>query len=108
MPENKFNQAEQLLKEIVEENHLIETTWENFWKTFDEYVESGELKEDRITGRESVEAYLWAYALKNFVSETLIVISIHFDLAENGHYLGYYDLVFDENLEITDDFFVMV
>lgn len=107
MPENKFNQAEQLLKEMVEENHLIEITWENFWKTFDEYVDSGELEEDGITGRESVEAYLRAYALKHFSSYTLIVISINFDLAENGHYLGYYDLVFDMDFEIIDDFFVI-
>ncbi|MDE6519063.1 MAG: hypothetical protein K2K91_01185 [Ruminococcus sp.] len=104
----KSLKAEQSLKEIVEENHLIEITWDSFWNNFDDWVNSGEAEEYGITGRESIEAYLWAYALKNFGEDTKIIISIHYDLAESGRYFGYYDLVFDMNLEITDDFSVIV
>lgn len=104
----KSLKAEQSLKEIVEENHLIEITWDSFWNNFDDWVNSGEAEEYGITGRESIEAYLRAYALKNFGEYTTIIITIHYDLAESGRYFGYYDLVFDMNLEIIDDFSVIV
>lgn len=103
------DKTEQSLKEIVEENYLIEITWDNFWENFDDFIKSGEAEEYGITDRESVEAYLWAYALKHFPgNDTLIIITIKFESAENGQYLGYYDLLFNMNLEITDDFFVLV
>ena len=103
------DKTEQSLKEIVEENYLIEITWDSFWENFDDYVKSGEAAERGITGRESVEAYLRSYALKHFPSnDTLIIVTIAFESAENGKYLGYYDLVFNMNLEITDDFCVIV
>ncbi|MCM1315555.1 MAG: hypothetical protein NC040_01655 [Muribaculaceae bacterium] len=62
-----------------------------------------------ITDRNSINPYFTSYALKHFPdsSETFIVMTIKFYSAENNKYLGYYDLVFNMNLEITDDFFVI-
>lgn len=104
--------AEQSLKEIVEENYLIEITWDNFWKNLDSYIEGerAEAVQYGIISRDSIRPYFESYSLKHFPekSETFIVITIKFYSAENDEYLGYYDLIFDMNLEITDDFFVLV
>lgn len=104
--------AEQSLKEIVEENYLIEITWDNFWKKLDSYIEDerAEAVQHGIISRDSIRPYFESYSLKHFPenSEMFIVITIKFYSAENDKYLGYYDLVFNMNLEITDDFFVIV
>lgn len=95
-------ESEKSLKEIVEENYLIEITWDNFWKNFDESLKYG------IKSREDIKPFFESYSMKYFPesSETLIVMTIKFFSAEN-EYLGYYDLLFDKNLEIKDDFFVI-
>ena len=105
-------ETEQSLKEIVEENYLIEITWDKFWENFDEYMSSENFYEAvlyGITKRADIKPYFESYALKHFPdsSETFIVMTIKFYSAENNKYLGYYALVVNMNIEITDDFFVI-
>lgn len=104
-------ETEQSLKEIVKENYLIEIAWDYFWKSFDSYIkeEKTEALQYGITVRDSIKPYFESYSLKHFPdsSETFIVMTIKFYSAENNKYLGYYDLIFNMNLEITDDFFVI-
>lgn len=99
------------LKKIVEENYLVEIAWDKFWENFDSYIEEdrNEALQYGITDRNSIKPYFESYALKHFPdsSETFIVMTIKFYSAENNKYLGYYALVFNMNLEITDDFFVI-
>lgn len=101
-------ETEQSLKDIVEENYLIEIAWDYFWENLDSYINSPEALEYGIKSRQDIKPYFESYALKHFPdsSETLIVMTIKFYSAENNKYIGYYDLVFNKNLEITDDFFV--
>lgn len=105
------SETEQSLKEIVKENYLIEIAWDNFWENLDKYIqeEKAESLQYRITGREGIKPYFESYSLKHFLdsSETFIVMTIKFYSAENNKYLGYYDIIFNMNLEIKDDFFVI-
>lgn len=102
-PDNEYS-----LKEIVEENYLVEIAWDYFWKNLDDYIKSDEAEEYHITSRESIKPYFSCYGLKYFPERdnTLIVLTIKFNDI-NNKYLGYYDIVFNKNLEITDDFFVI-
>lgn len=105
------SETEQSLKEIVKENYLIEIAWDNFWENLDKYIqeEKAEALQYGITGREGIKPYFESYSLKHFPdsSETFIVMRIKFYSAENNKYLGYYDIIFNMNLETTDDFFVV-
>lgn len=100
---------EQRLKEIVEENYLIEITWGEFFKNLDNYISSDEAKGYGITQRKFVKPYFNSYSLKYFPDSgnPLIIMEIKFDSAENMKYLGRYELTFNMDLEITDDFFVI-
>lgn len=104
-------ETEQSLKEIVKENYLVEIAWDNFWENLDRYIqeEKSEALQYSITGREDIKPYFESYSLKHFPdsSETFIVMIIKLYSAENNKYLGYYDIIFNMNLEITDDFFVV-
>lgn len=96
------------LKEIVEENYLVEIAWDYFRKNLDDYIKFDEAEKYGITNRESVRPYFSCYGFKYFPDseKTYVVMTIKFNDA-NNKYLGYYDIVFDKNLEITDDFFVI-
>lgn len=102
--------TESSLKNIVEENYLIEIAWDYFYANLDDYIksESDEAEQYGITSRESVKPYFRCYGLKYFTEteETYIVLTIKFNDI-NNKYLGYYDIVFNTNLEIIDDFFVI-
>lgn len=100
--------TESSLKNIVEENHLIEIAWDGFYANLDDYIKSDEAEEYGITSRESVKPYFRCYGLKYFpeTETTYIVMTIKFNDI-NNKYLGYYEIVFDKNLEIIDDFFVI-
>lgn len=103
------NETEQSLKEIVEENYLIEISWDKFWENLDRYIqeEKTESLQYGITGREDIKPYFESYSLKHYPdsSETSLVMTIKFYSADDN-YIGYYDLIFGKDLEIKDDFFV--
>lgn len=96
------------LKKIVEENYLVEIAWDYFRKNLDGYTKSDEAEKYGITSRESVKAYFSCYGFKYFPEseKTNIIITIKFN-DTNNKYLGYYEIVFDGNLEIMDDFFII-
>lgn len=116
MLENKFNQAEQLLKEIVEENSLIDITWDYFWNNFDSYIIEcpEEANSLNIKDRSSIKAYFHYYSYKHHPESSEGVIYAY-DCIEtsitfcypDGTYLGHYDLMFDFYLDILEDFFVI-
>ena len=103
------NETEQSLKEIVEENYLIDVTWDKFWENFDSYIidEKNEALQYGMTSRADIKPYFESYSLEHYPdsSETDIVMMIEF-YSVNDKYIGYYKLIFGKDLEIKDDFFV--
>lgn len=104
------SETEQSLKEIVEENYLIDITWDSFWKNLDSYIqeEKAESLQYGITDRGDIKPYFESYSLKHCPdsSETFIVMTIKF-YSVHDKYIGYYKLIFGKDLEIKDDFFVI-
>lgn len=104
------------LKNIVEENNLIDITWEYFWGNFDCYIKEypEEANSLNIKDRNSIKAYFHYYSYKHHPKSSNGVVyaydcietSISFCSLDDT-YLGYYNLMFDLNLNILDDFFVI-
>lgn len=105
-----------ILKNIVEENNLIDITWEYFWNVLDCYIEEcpEEANSLNIKDRNSIKAYFNYCSYKHHPEDSNGVIyaydcietSISFCYPDDT-YIGYYDLLFDLNLNILDDFFVI-
>lgn len=104
------------LKNIVEENSLIDITWDYFWHIFDNYIIEcpEEANSLNIKDRSSIKVYFHYYSYKHHPKSSEGVIYAY-DYIEtsitfcypDGTYLGHYDLIFDFNLNILDDFFVI-
>ena len=96
---------------LMETYHLIERTWEYFWKNYDSYLKEypEESKEYDLHDRDSVTAYLIDRSYHNSYENEIefIRITIEIRRKKDNHYIGYYSSDFSLDGEDVDDWFVI-
>ena len=101
----------EMLYQLIENYHMIERTWEWFWKNYDSYLseEPEESTKIGLYSRDSVEAYLvdrsYHISYDNEIEFIRITIDMH--RKKDNRYIGYYSSDFTLNGEDSDDWFVM-
>ncbi|MBR0483969.1 MAG: hypothetical protein IJJ69_04215 [Oscillospiraceae bacterium] len=100
----------EMLYQIIEKYHLIERTWEWFWKNYDSYLteEPEESAEYDLFDRESVNPVLYdkAFHVKYDNELEFIRITIQIRLKKNNKYIGEYSSDFTLDGEDLDDWFI--
>ncbi|MBR4320121.1 MAG: hypothetical protein IKP69_08760 [Oscillospiraceae bacterium] len=101
----------EMLYQLIENYHMIERTWEWFWKNYDSYLleEPEESAEYGLYSRDSVEAYLVDRSYHSSYNNEMEFIRITIDMRrkKDNHYIGYYSCDFSLDGEDVDDWFVI-
>ncbi len=100
-----------MLYQIIEKYHLVEQTWEWFWKNYDSYLkeQSEEAQEYGLYSRDSVSPYLFdrSYHVSYENEIEIIRITIHMYRKKDNTYIGNYSHDFDLNGNGVDDWFII-
>ncbi|MBR1528789.1 MAG: hypothetical protein IJ642_05760 [Oscillospiraceae bacterium] len=101
----------EILYQIIEKYHMIERTWEYFWKNYDSYLEEEpeEAQEYGLYNRDSVRPYLFdrSFHVRYDNEIEIIRITIHIDRIKDNRYIGGYSSDFTLDGEDFDDWFMI-
>ena len=103
---------ENMLKELIEKNKFEEKSLRIFWKTFNAYCSEEKEEFEKVFTQYSLEkmyikVHTISFRLGNWPECNYNHIVVNIPIIYNKHELGNYEICFDLQGEVDDDYFVI-